>query len=101
MSVEALQAGLRAEHAAIFGYGVAGAHLNGQVQSTARQIEMTHRDRRDQVSLLIEAQGGQPAPAEPAYDLPFPVNDASGALRFAAALEEGAAGAWRGALAAT
>ncbi len=101
MTVEALQAGLRAEHAAIFGYGVAGAHLNGQTQSTARQVEVSHRDRRDQASLLIEAQGGDPAAAEPAYDLPFPVTDAAGALRLAVALEEGAAGAWRDALAAT
>jgi hypothetical protein len=101
VSVEALQGALRAEHAAIFGYGVAGAYLDGQVQTSARQIEMTHRDRRDQVSLRIQAQSGEPVSAEPAYELPFAVTDAPSAMRLAADLEEGAAGAWRDALAGT
>jgi hypothetical protein len=101
VSVEALQEALRAEHAAIYGYGVAGAYLNGAVQSSARQIEMTHRDRRDELSLRIQAQSGELVPAEPGYELPFPVTDAASAMRLAATLEEGTAGAWRDALAGT
>jgi hypothetical protein len=101
MTVEALRAALGAEHAAIFGYGVVGAHLDGDARSTARQAEADHRDRRDQVSLHIEAAGGELVAAEPAYDLPFEVTDAPSAMRLAAALEEGAAGAWREALGGT
>ena len=101
MSVDALRTALVAEHAAIFGYGVVGAHLSGDQQALARQAESAHRDRRDEVSLRIQDGGGEPAAAEPAYALPFPVTDAASALRLAASLEEGAAGAWRTALGGT
>ncbi len=101
MSVESLRTALAAEHAAIFGYGVVGAFLTNGAQTTARQNEAQHRDRRDAAALRIEAGGGAIVPAEPAYALPFRVTDASGALRLAVALEEGAAGAWREALSAT
>ena len=37
-TVAALQAALAAEHAAIFGYGVAGAHLTGSSQAAAEQM---------------------------------------------------------------
>ncbi len=101
IAVEAFTAALAAEHAAIFGYGVVGAHLAGPAQNAARQAEAAHRDRRDEVSLRIAAANGSPSPAAPAYTLPFPVTDAPSAMRLAAALEEGTAGAWRDALAAT
>jgi hypothetical protein len=101
MSVDALRTALAAEHAAIYGYGVVGAHLSGDEQATARQAEAVHRDRRDDVSLRIQAAGGQLTAAEPAYALPFQVTDAASAMRLAAALEDGAAGAWRTALAGT
>jgi hypothetical protein len=100
-AVEAFSAALAAEHAAIFGYGVVGAHLVGPAQNAARQAEAVHRDRRDEVSLRIAAAKGSLIPAAPAYTLPFPVTDAPSAMRLAAALEDGAAGAWRDALAAT
>lgn len=101
MTVEALQAALAAEHAAIYGYGVAGARLSGEAQNTARQAEMQHRDRRDELTQRIEAAGGELVGAEPAYALPFGVSDAASAMRLAAALEEGTAGAWRAALGQT
>jgi ferritin-like protein len=101
MSVEALRAALAAEHAAIYGYGVAGAYLNGEARTLARQAELEHRDRRDAVALRIEAAGGQLVAAAPAYTLPVEVTDAASAMRLAVALEEGAAGAWREALGAT
>jgi Domain of unknown function (DUF4439) len=91
----ALGAGLTAEHAAIFGYGIVGAHLAGELQNVARQVEAAHRDRRDTVALRIAAAGGTPEPAAAAYALPFPVTDAASAMKLAVALEEGAAGAWR------
>ena len=98
---DALAAALDAEYAAIFGYGVVGAHLDGDGQAAARVVEAAHRDRRDAVSLRIVAANATPAPAQAAYALPFPVTDAASALKLAVALEEGAAGAWRQALAAT
>jgi hypothetical protein len=101
VTVEALRAALAAEHAAIFGYGVVGAHLGDDARNTAGQAEAEHRDRRDEVSLRIEAAGGELVAAEPAYALPFEVTDAASAMRLAAALEEGAAGAWREALGGT
>jgi hypothetical protein len=101
MSVEAIRTALAAEHAAIFGYGVVGAYLSGSTRQAAQEAEALHRDRRDEASLRIEAGGGALVAAQPAYALPFQVSDALGAMRLAAALEEGAAGAWREALSAT
>jgi hypothetical protein len=100
-SVEVFSAALAAEHAAIYGYGVVGAHLTGPTQTAARAAEAAHRDRRDAVSLRIAASNATPIPAAPAYTLPFPVTDAPSAMRLAVTLEEGAAGAWREALAGT
>jgi Domain of unknown function (DUF4439) len=99
--VEAFSAALAAEHAAIFGYGVVGAYLVGPAEIEARAVESAHRDRRDAVSLRIAAANATPIPAAPAYTLPFPVTDAPSAMKLAATLEEGAAGAWREALAGT
>jgi hypothetical protein len=106
MSVEAIRMALAAEHAAIFGYGVVGAYLAGDARFAqdlreARKAETVHRDRRDEAALRVEAGGGEIVGAEPAYALPFQVTDAQGALRLAAALEEGTAGAWREALSGT
>jgi hypothetical protein len=100
-TTDALGGGLSAEHAAIFGYGVVGAHLEGDLQIVARQVEAAHRDRRDTVALRIAAAGGTPEPAAAAYAMPFPVTDPATAMKLAVALEEGAAGAWRQALGMT
>jgi hypothetical protein len=99
--IQALSAALTGEHAAIFGYGVVGAHLDPDGQNGARACESVHRDRRDAISLLVAAAGGTPAPAAAAYALPFSVTDAASAMKLAVALEEGAAGAWRTALGGT
>jgi hypothetical protein len=101
MTADALRGALAAEHAAIFGYGVVGAHLSGQTREAARQAEGIHRDRRDEAALRIEAGGGQLVPAQPAYALPFAVTDARSAMNLAIELEEGTAGAWREALSGT
>jgi hypothetical protein len=100
-TVEALSAALAAEHAAIFGYGTVGAYLTSEAEAAARAAEAAHRDRRDVVSQRIAASNATPIAAAPAYSLPFPVTDAPSAIRLAAALEEGTAGAWREALAGT
>jgi hypothetical protein len=100
-AANALAAALAAEHAAIFGYGVVGAHLDRTGQAAARQAEAAHRNRRDALVMRLVAAGASPTPGAPAYRLPFPVADAPSALKLAVALEEGAGRAWRQALAGT
>lgn len=92
---------LAAEHAAIFGYGVAGAQLTGAAQEAARQAEAAHRARRDALLIRLTADGASPPPAAPAYALPFPVTGPVAAARLGVHLEERAAAVWRRAVAAT
>jgi len=93
-----LAAGLRAEHAAIFAYGVLGAHLDSAQQSFATAADAAHRARRDAVIQRLTARDATPPPAEPAYALPAPVTDQGSALRLAIQIEERAAAVWREAL---
>lgn len=86
--VPALQAAIAAEHAAIFGYGVLGAHLTGTRQREATMIWNTHRARRDRLRGLIASRGAVPAAAAPAYRLPFAVSSPRAAERLAASLED-------------
>src|SRR5262245_26631957 len=101
MSGDELDGALAAEYAAIFGYGVVGAHLTGPEQDTARQAEAAHRTRRDQLLLALTAASASPPISDPAYALPFPVTNRASALKLAADLEDGAARAWHAAIGAT
>jgi hypothetical protein len=92
---------LSAEHAAIFGYGVAGARLSGAALEAARAAEAAHRDRRDALLQLLADVPSSAPPAAPAYRLPFPVTDGPTALRLAVHLEERTAAIWQRALATT
>jgi hypothetical protein len=85
---------LAAEHAAIFAYGVIGAHLEDD-RSAAREAERAHRRRRDELVLLL---GDQAPAAEPSYQLPFPVANQADAVRLAILVEERVAAIWRGLL---
>jgi hypothetical protein len=86
---------LLAEHAAIFGYGPVGAHLDDATIAIATNAEAAHRIRRDALVLRISARGGTAPAAEPAYALPTPVTDRASALELAITLEERTASAWR------
>lgn len=97
----ALAAALRAEHAAIFGYGVVGGHLDGSAKETARRADTAHRTRRDALVARLASLSATAPPADPAYTLPFPVTGRASAYKLAVALEEGTAEAWRLAVAAT
>jgi len=94
--VPALQAALAAENAAIFGYGVAGAHLTGSSQAAAERAWTGHNQARDGLAAMISARGAAPGSAQPFYRLPFRVHDASGATRLAAYLEDGVTRAYLG-----
>jgi hypothetical protein len=100
-ATDAFAAALSAEHAAIFGYGVVGAHLDSATQGTAREAETAHRNRRDDLLLRLSTASASAPAASAAYTLPFPVTDKDSALKLAIALEEGTARAWRSAVAAT
>jgi hypothetical protein len=100
-AADGLTAALAAEHAAIFGYGTVGAHLDGAARTAARQAEAAHRSRRDALIARLTSLKATPPPARPAYALPFPVKDKATAQQLAVTLEERVAQAWAGALAAT
>ena len=87
---------LRAEYAALFGYGPIGARLDGAVQvELAIQAEAAHRGRRDALLMRLTTAGLTPPAAESAYELPFPVPDRAAALRLALLIEERTTAIWR------
>ena len=88
-AVSALQAALAAENAAIFGYGVAGAHLAGSSLAAAEQDWTRHNEARDGLTAMIRRLGATPAAAQASYQLPFRVHDATSAAALAAYLEDG------------
>ncbi len=95
-AVSALQAALAAENAAIFGYGVAGAHLTGSRWAAAQQDWTGHNQARDTLAAMISKLGAAPVPAQAFYQLPFRVHDAASAMALAAYLEDGATRAYLG-----
>jgi Domain of unknown function (DUF4439) len=97
--IVALQAALAAEHAAVYGYGVAGALMQGNDQDIARSYWRLHQDARDTLTAMISRLGATPVAASAAYDLPFTVNDAASARRLAVYIEEGVTRAYLGVVA--
>ncbi|MFF9899743.1 DUF4439 domain-containing protein [Streptomyces longispororuber] len=90
----AVQAALRAEHAAVYGYGVVGGRVGDGRRAQARAAYDAHRARRDELRRAVRELGGRPEPSAAAYALPFPVPDAAAAVRLAAELEERVAGVY-------
>jgi len=88
---DALDAAMRGEDAAIYAYGILGAHLTGVALALARQGEASHRDQRD---ALLETMSDPPS-TDVTYALPFPVTDAASAIRLAVNVEEHCAVLWR------
>jgi len=72
--LEAQQATLAAEHAAVYLYGVFGAQASQsrQPELYARLLDgfRVHRRRRDQLTAAIDRAGAEPVAAEVSYDLP-------------------------------
>ena len=91
---ESLDEALAAEHAAVWGYGVVGAALPPESRAPAAAAETAHRDLRDRVTALLVERGADPAPAQAAYQLPFPVLSPVDAATLAVTLEDGVAAAW-------
>lgn len=88
-----LESVLVAEHAAIYGYGQAGAALVG-LQAPVALLAATRsgydalRASRDQLSDAIAAAGGTPPPALAGYALPFPLQTAAAVVRLLTGLED-------------
>ncbi|WP_063760799.1 ferritin-like domain-containing protein [Streptomyces aureocirculatus] len=89
-----MQAALRAEHAAVYGYGVVGGRIGDGRRAEARTAYDAHRARRDELRRAVRELGGEPESSAAAYALPFPVPDAAAAARLAAELEERVAGVY-------
>ncbi len=92
--LKAVQAALRAEHAAVYGYGVVGGRIGDGRRAEARTAYDAHRARRDELRRAVRELGGEPESSAAAYALPFPVPDAAAAARLAAELEERVAGVY-------
>ncbi|WP_243718661.1 ferritin-like domain-containing protein [Actinomadura sp. KC06] len=82
---EAVQSALAAEHAAVYGYGVLGARLQGPLRQTAKAVWNAHRAQRD---TLISLLSGTPVAAAAVYELPVKVTSVRSAAQLAAALED-------------
>jgi hypothetical protein len=90
--LQALQAALAAEHATVYGYGVAGAVLRGDDRDYALTALDAHVALRDRMMRLVKDLNGVPVAAQPAYQLPMEVSDQATARALAAHLEAGGAG---------
>ncbi|OKK06834.1 hypothetical protein AMK26_12775 [Streptomyces sp. CB03234] len=93
-ALEAAQAALAAEHAAVYGYGVVGGRVGDGRRAEATAAYDAHRARRDALARTVRDLGGKPAASAAAYALPFPVPDAAAAVRLAAELEDRVAGVY-------
>ncbi|MEU3371777.1 ferritin-like domain-containing protein [Streptomyces sp. NPDC006660] len=92
--LDAAQAALAAEHAAVYGYGVLGGRLTGARADAAREACTAHRSRRDALVRTVRDLGGSPVASAAAYALPYAVPDAAAALRLATDLEDRVAGVY-------
>jgi hypothetical protein len=90
--VAALQTALAGIHAAVWGYGVVGPHLDDDAADLGRETYTTYLELRERLTGLLRARSTVPVAADPAYALPFAVTDAASARRLAIHLEDGCAG---------
>jgi hypothetical protein len=81
------------EHAAVYAYGLVGAHLPTAERRLARAAFDAHRAARDVLRGRLVALGETPPAPHPAYDVR--VADRAQALALAVRLEEGLAVRWR------
>jgi rubrerythrin len=90
--LEALQATLAGEHAAIYVYGVLGGRTSQSAEpalaTALRSAYEVHRMRRDQVAAMVRDDDAEPVAAEVSYQLPNPADTARRCRRAAAEIEE-------------
>jgi hypothetical protein len=85
--VDAWQATLEQEHAAVYGYGLVGGKLGPNSVPARTGLEL-HRARRDQCVQELIALSQTPIASEPAYRPATPITNASDAKALAASIEQ-------------
>jgi Domain of unknown function (DUF4439) len=95
-AIAALQGALAAENSAVYGYGVAGAHLSGTRRAAAVRNWVAHQNARDALTAMLAARGAQPAASAAAYALPFGVHKPAAAVALATVLEDRVSAAYLG-----
>lgn len=103
--LEALQATLAAEHAAVHLLGVVGARVSVSAEpklwDQVRDSYTAHLVRRDEAIDLVRRAGGDPVPAEVSYELPFPATTPERIRRAALEIESGCTGVYADAVGST
>lgn len=90
--------GLAAEYAAIYAYGAATVHLDGDPRWVAESLEAEHRSRRDAILDYYDANDLEAPPALAGYDFE-PITDAAGAQQLLLEVESNVTTVWRAGLA--
>lgn len=88
----AVQVALAGADAAVYAYGICGAHLTGGDRDAALDAMGLQRANRDRLRRLVVAAGATPAAPAAAYDPPFAVTDPVSARRLAGLVEDRCAG---------
>lgn len=95
----ALRRAVRAEHAAVWVHGLAGAFVSEpRVASAIGEAAENHRRLREAGERLLREAGITPPLAEPAYSVPQPVTDQDSAIRLLITTEHDCAVGWRSVL---
>lgn len=95
--LDALQSALAGVHAATWGYGLLAARLansDASDDSAQRLAARAHGELRglgDELVAMLHERGTEPVAAEPAYELPFPLEEVDDLRRLAVHLEDGCA----------
>jgi len=103
--IEALQATLAAEHAALYVYGVLGGQTSQSAQpelfASISDAYDTHRARRDLLTGEIAGLGADPVPAAAAYDVPDALGAPAAVARTARRVEDDCAATYATLVAST
>lgn len=99
--LNALEAVLKAEQAAVYGYGVVGGHVTRTRRRQVAERLDWHALNRDAVAAQLSLAGALAPPGPAAYALPFEVDDDESARALAAHLELGVAAAYADLVAAS
>lgn len=106
--VDALQAALAAEHAALHVYGVLGGRLSGYDDAVATSTRALvgaayaiHRGRRDQLRTMVRGLGGDPVVPEVGYTLGTPALTVAQIRREAREVEDACSAVYAQAVAST
>jgi hypothetical protein len=87
------------EHAAVYAYGLVGAHLGPAERRVARAAFEAHRAARDGLRVLVEQRHGSPPAPAATYDVT--VSTVAGARALAVRVEEQLGVRWRDLVATT